>query len=190
MELIGVTLLVLIPFFTILYAYFKYSFQYWKSRGVVHDEPSIPYGNTKGFSKTVNQALFVKNVYDKYKPSGQKVAGLYFLSTPVAVLLDINLIKSVMVKDFAHFTDRGLYYNEKDDPISANLFSLDGGPWKKLRAKLSPTFTSGKMKFMFPTVVEVGERFRDCLSKVVQQHDELEMKDLLARFTTDVIGMF
>lgn len=190
MELISVILLVLIPFFTILYAYFKYSFGYWKSRGVVHDEPSIPYGNTKGFSTTVNQALFVKNVYDKYKPTGQKVAGLYFFSTPVAVLLDINLIKNVMVKDFAHFIDRGLYYNEKDDPISANLFSLDGGPWKKLRAKLSPTFTSGKMKFMFPTVVEVGERFRDCLTKVVQQHDELEMKDLLARFTTDVIGMF
>lgn len=44
------------------------------------------------------------------------------------------------------------------------------------------------MKFMFPTVVEVGERFRNHLIKAVQQNDELEMKDLCSRFTTDVIG--
>lgn len=41
---------------------------------------------------------------------------------------------------------------------------------------------------MFPTIVEVGERFRDCLFEIVEQHDELEMKDLCARFTTDIIG--
>lgn len=44
------------------------------------------------------------------------------------------------------------------------------------------------MKFMFPTVVEVGDRFCECLSEVVAQHEVLEIKDLLARFTTDVIG--
>ncbi|XP_055304976.1 probable cytochrome P450 6a13 [Sitodiplosis mosellana] len=33
------------------------------------------------------------------------------------------------------------------------------------------------MKFMFPTVIEVGERFKDCLIDVVQQNDELEIKD-------------
>lgn len=41
---------------------------------------------------------------------------------------------------------------------------------------------------MFHTVVEVGNRFRDCLFDVIKEHDELEIKELLARFTTDVIG--
>lgn len=41
---------------------------------------------------------------------------------------------------------------------------------------------------MFPTVVEVGERFKDCLIDVVKQNDELEIRDLMARFTADVIG--
>lgn len=44
------------------------------------------------------------------------------------------------------------------------------------------------MKFMFGTVVEVGERFNDCLREIIQDNNEVEIKDLLARFTTDVIG--
>lgn len=41
---------------------------------------------------------------------------------------------------------------------------------------------------MFPTVVEVGECLKDCLIFVVRQNDELKIRDLMARFTTDVIG--
>ena len=44
------------------------------------------------------------------------------------------------------------------------------------------------MKFMFPTVVTVGERFRDCLIELSKQNGELEIRDLAARFITDVIG--
>lgn len=82
----------------------------------------------------------------------------------------------------------GLYSNGEDDPLSATLFNLDGEQWKKLRTKVTQAFTSSKMKFMFPTVAEVGDRFRDHLFELVQQHDELEIKDLCACFTTDVIG--
>lgn len=41
---------------------------------------------------------------------------------------------------------------------------------------------------MFSTVVEVAERFRECLIEIVKDEGEIEIKDLLARFTTDVIG--
>ncbi|CAD7079485.1 unnamed protein product [Hermetia illucens] len=44
------------------------------------------------------------------------------------------------------------------------------------------------MKFMFPTVVEVADRFNETLGDIVRTESVLEMKDLLARFTTDVIG--
>lgn len=59
-----------------------------------------------------------------------------------------------------------------------------------MRTKLTPTFTSGKMRMMFGTVVEVGERFVKKLeSEVMKAVDgELEVKEYAARFTTDVIG--
>lgn len=37
-------------------------------------------------------------------------------------------------------------------------------------------------------MIKVGERFRDYLSEVSQQCNELEMKDLSERFTVDVVG--
>ncbi|XP_031629400.1 cytochrome P450 6a9-like [Contarinia nasturtii] len=188
MELISVSILVFISILTLLYAYFKYSFGYWKSKNVPYDEPSIPFGNIKNLGKTIHLTQFAKNAYDKYKPTGAKICGLYVFARPMALILDLDLVKSILIKDFSNFYEKGFYYNEEDDPLSAHLFSLDGTKWKTLRAKLSPTFTSGKMKFMFQTVVEVGERFRDCLFDVVEQNDELEIKDLLARFSTDVIG--
>lgn len=82
----------------------------------------------------------------------------------------------------------GLYYNDVDDPQSAHLFALNGEKWRNLRRKLSPIFTSGQMKFMFSSVVEVGERFIDSLREKVEVNNELEIKDILARFTTDIIG--
>lgn len=82
----------------------------------------------------------------------------------------------------------GIYYNEEDDPLSAHMFALDGEKWKKLRKKFAPTFSLAKMKFVFPTMAAMGERFRDHLLKMVQHCEELEFKELCARFTTDING--
>jgi cytochrome P450 family 6 len=34
---------------------------------------------------------------------------------------------------------------------------MTGQKWKQMRAKLTPTFTSGRMKAMFPLVLECAE---------------------------------
>lgn len=187
MDLLGAIGIVLVLILTIVYGFFKYSFGYWRSRGIPCDEPLFPYGSIKGLGETVHMSEMLKQLYDKYKPTGAKLCGAYIFTNPIAILFDIELIKCVFVKDFAKF-HKNTYVNEIDDPLTANLVLLEGERWKKLRAKLTPTFSSNKMKFMFPTVVGVGERFCDCLLQVVQENDEFEMKELCARFTTDIIG--
>lgn len=151
-------------------------------------KPVIPYGNLKGVGKVKSNCDLMVASYKELKGSGP-IGGLYFFTSPVVIVLDLELLKRVFVKDYVHFQGRGMYVNEEDDPLSAHLFSLEGERWKSLRSKLSPTFTSGKMKMMHPTILKVAGQFRDyMLEQTKEQRIEVEMKHLLAQFTTDVIG--
>ncbi|XP_058819081.1 probable cytochrome P450 6a23 [Topomyia yanbarensis] len=172
----------------IVYLYVKRQQTYWARRNVPHLKPEFFYGNTKTLDRTEQIGIIFARFYNELKNSGP-LAGVYMYVRPVAVVTDLELVKCILVKDFQHFTDRGFYYNEIHDPLSAHMFNLPGSKWKSLRQKLSPTFTSGKMKMMFSTIVAAGKQFNDFLEEKVERESELEMKDLLARFTTDVIGM-
>lgn len=172
---------------SLIYWYIKRAFSYWKSMGVPHVEPDIPYGNVKGLGTTESFVNFTQNYYSKFKGTAQ-VCGMYLFTRPIMLLLDLDLIKTILVKEFTSFSDRSFYYNDKDDPLSGHLVALDGKKWKNVRVKLTPTFTSGKMKYMFPTITEVGDRLTEYLHEWTKDGDEFEMKNILARFTMDVIG--
>lgn len=159
----------------------------------MHDKPDIFLGNMRQVGKTQTLKQPFYDFYQKYKGKAL-FGGFYLTSRKAVILLDLDLIKRVLITDFHDFAARGNYYNEKHDPLSAHLFNLDGPKWKSMRAKLTPTFTSGKMKFMFPCVVEVGERFVQVLKEKIEQQTQQEkekgweFRELLACFTTDVIG--
>lgn len=177
--------IILIP--TLIFFYYKKSFSYFSSHKIPHCEPSFPHGNVKGIGRTVQIGQLFRSYYEKFK-SIDKVCGIYIFSQPVHILCDLDVIKDVLVKNFNKFQDRGFYHNERDDPLSGHLVALSGERWKRVRTQITPTFTSGKMKFMYPTIVEVTDRFKDYLQTNIKTNDEIEMKDILARYTIDVIG--
>lgn len=80
------------------------------------------------------------------------------------------------------------YYNKIDDPTSAHLASIEDDDWRNLRNKLTPTFTSGKMKMMFPLIVEVSDTMMKSIARESFSNDSMEMKEISSRFTTDVIA--
>lgn len=125
--------------------------------------------------------------YFELKEKG-KFGGAYFFTKPVFFVTDLDLLKTVLIKDFQYFHDRGMYYNMKHDPLSGHLLNIEGDYWKKLREKLTPTFTSGKMRSMFPTIVNVGIALETFMMKTIKENPEPEIKDILARFTMDIIG--
>lgn len=84
----------------------------------------------------------------------------------------------------------GVYINEADDPLSGHLFAMYGDKWKNLRAKLSPVFTSGKLKALFSTLVDCGVPLKRHLSREAEKGNLVEMRELAARYTTDIIGNF
>ncbi|KAH8321297.1 hypothetical protein KR074_000698, partial [Drosophila pseudoananassae] len=167
------------------------NFTYWKRRGIPHDPPQLILGNTKELMKTLHLAQLIKQTYVKYKnKTNGPFVGFYVYIKKFVIITDIDFVKTVLIREFDKFHDRGVFHNEKDDPLTANLTTIEGQKWRTLRQKLTPTFTSGKMKNMFPLVQDVGdELIRVFSEKIEATPTTLEITDLLARFTADVIGV-
>ncbi|KAK9696345.1 Cytochrome P450 [Popillia japonica] len=162
---LALSIIFLTSFFS-LYIYSKWIYGYWKRRNIPYLTPTYPIGNfeppwaiNEGFHKTM------ANTYNEFKKKGYKYGGIFSFLRPTFVPVDLDIIKHIMIKDFQYFVDRGVYYNEKTDPLSAHLFSMEGDKWRSLRARLSPTFTSGKMKSMFQIVMDCGKGLQDGLRK-------------------------
>lgn len=172
--------------FALVYLYFLYNFTYWKRKGVPQIEPKFPLGSSNVSSTGLNMGAVTADFYKEFKQRGCRYGGIFAGPSPKLVLLDLELIKQVFTKDFAYFTGRGNYYNGKGQPIVAHLFNLEGKRWRTLRTKMTPTFTSGKMKMMFNTLVECSEYMNEALLQ--GKENVLDAKDISARFTTDVIG--
>lgn len=162
--------------------YFKNSFQYWKRKGIISTEPEIPYGDMK---ENILLRLSIREnlslVYKKYKNCGKPYVGGFFMSKPVLFALTPDFIKKIMVEDFKHFMSRTFYYNEKTDPLSAHLFFLGGEKWRFMRHKLTPAFTSGKLKSMFSTLVSCGVHITSVLDDYVESKKPIDIKDMMAR---------
>ena len=114
--------------------------------------------------------------------------GIYLFFRPAILVRDVNLIKHILVKDFQHFHDRGVYCDPIHDPFSANLFALPGEEWKKLRTKLTPAFTSGKLKNMFPTILDVGHELNNHIKPLAEAGDTIDIRVLAGRYVVDVLA--
>lgn len=168
-----------------LYFYLVRNNSYWKNRGVLYEEPLPFFGNFLNIALgNVSPGEHLSNLYKKFDAP---YFGLYALTKPVLVLKDPELIKRILIKDFRTFSDRMFVANETIDPIFSNTLLVIKNPlWKTLRSKLSPFFTSGKLKMMFSLIKECGDDMDRYLMKNLDK--SLDVKEMCAKFTTDVIA--
>lgn len=188
MTLINI-LFVLVILLFLIYLYLQYSLTYWKRRGVF-SFPTIPLlGNAINM---VTRKVFIGsefgNYYKALKEKGLKYGGYYFLTKPIFIPVDPQLIRNIVIKDFSHFTDHSCYINEEVEPITGHLFGLQGDRWKILRKKLNPAFTSSKMKMMFETLLNCTEGLIPLIKSMDKELGVIHMKEVMERYTTDVIG--
>ena len=178
---IGATLI------TIFIVWVKWSHSYWSRKGLFSTTPTFFFGNFKNvFLQKESFGDFTEHLYEYFKSHSKPHGGCYMLHMPTYVPIDPDIIKHIMQNDFEHFVDRGVYFNE-DDPLSAHLFSLEGTKWKNLRVKLTPTFTSGKMRMMFDILVACSGQLTQEMDKNVGKAP-IDIKNMLERFTMDIIG--
>lgn len=170
--------------------YYKRAFKYWKKRGVPYIiPPRIPFGCLpNSFRHKIYIGNHLKTMYAAGKLQGYKHGADFVFHRPAYMPIDVQYIKNILQRDFDHFSERGFYYNQKDDPLSANLFALGGDKWRFLRGKLSPTFTPGKLKMMFGNLLQCANQMQDEIEKMCKNKKEVNIKDISECFIIDVIG--
>lgn len=166
--------------------YFKHLYSYWLKYNIKFIKPQFPFGNLgPSFLQKLSIAELLQTFYNY---ANEPFIGVFTGIRPTLILRDPELIRTVFIKDFQYFHDRGVYIDEKNDPLSGHLFSLNGDKWKNLRVKLTPTFTSGKLKSMFPTIIGCGTKLQNYMDKMAQNEGVCEIREIAARFTTDIIA--
>lgn len=163
-------------------------FSYWSRRGFPCLAAQIPWGCLRpvAIAQTLSFGEHIRNIH----LSHPKVPylGIYFLFRPALLIRDPVLVKQILSTDFDHFADRGVYYNDETDPIAANLFTMPVKKWRDARNKLSPTFTGGKLKAMFPLVLQKTQQFHQILQDTLTRSNSVHLKDMVAHCNINTLA--
>ncbi|XP_050342330.1 uncharacterized protein LOC126768348 [Nymphalis io] len=180
------TLIVLVLVIAIYY-YGTRNHDYWSKRNVKYDRPWPIFGNYFNYVFGIKSiAVTTTELYKKYP--NEKVVGNYCGNTPELIIRDPDIARDILNVDFAHFYLRGLGRDIKKEPLLQNIFSADGDLWKLVRQRLTPAFTTAKLKGMFPLIVKCAEKLHDLGDEIVAKGGECDVRDLMARFSTEFIG--
>ncbi|XP_049816077.1 cytochrome P450 6k1-like [Schistocerca nitens] len=169
-----------------LYAWYSHRYSYWTKKGVLQPETLIPFGNiARAFFGITRLDFVFQELYLRFRD--QNYVGIYLFSNPSLLLINPDYVRIVLVKEFEAFSYRNINFDERD-PLNHNLINTNGPKWKKLRTKLTPSFTTGKLKMMSQTMQDCGRELVKVLEEPAKKGQILEMREIAARFTTDNIA--
>ncbi|KAK4874018.1 hypothetical protein RN001_013378 [Aquatica leii] len=161
---------------------------YWPRKGVKQKNPFLLWiDNVRIIFQTVSAAELTSKVHNSF--GNERYIGTCHYFQPLLFLRDPDLIKQLTVKDFEYFIDHSTFVADELDPLwTRNLLSLKGDDWKDMRATLSPSFTSSKMRAMFGLINECADNFVEFFKKDYHETIDVDLKDVFTRCTNDVIA--
>ncbi|KAE8736898.1 Cytochrome P450 CYP6 [Frankliniella occidentalis] len=174
----------------VIYLFYRKRYSFWRERGVPGVKPRFPFGNFAAVALSrANLLQVIYNLAAAHRRVGY--CGAFIWHTPVLLVWEPEMIKQVLSTDFGSFHDRGRRVDEAD-PLSQTLFNMSGQRWKNLRSRLTPAFSSGRVRNMLPLMLDIGRelvRQTALEARRSPQHTrEVDMGLLLSHFATDVIG--
>ncbi|XP_014271425.1 probable cytochrome P450 6a13 [Halyomorpha halys] len=180
-------LFVVLTFLFLLYRFSTATYGYWAERGVPFVPPVPLFGNSLTTALGIHPLVTKQRMnYDYFGEN--RFGGTYAFRRPTFFIKDPELVEQVLIKDFSTFYNRGLKVDTKLDPLSNHLVNLEDNQWKSLRNKLTPAFSSNKMKIIHEQLLECSDKLVECLSTFEQTGQPFDTKAIMAKFTVFVIG--
>ena len=164
-----------------VYWFYERCFSYWKERGVAGPKPIIPMGNMHTVMKKSWDQL-----YNDWMKCHGETFGIFEGWRPVLVITKPEDVKDVTVKSFHKFINRR--YLGGDNDGRKILFFRDDDDWKRMRTVMSPAFSSGKMKLMYPLMLKCLSSFMNHVDQMVNNGAPISCKKLYGKLTSCVIA--
>nr|CAD7614182.1 unnamed protein product [Timema genevievae] len=153
----------------LLYILGTWNYDYFSKQNIPYVKPWPFVGN---FGPLILRRIsFPEYHLRSYRAYKGRLTGAFQFTRPRTIIRDIELLKLIAIKDFDHFMNHFTFSNPDIDPlISGNLLLLKGQRWRDMRAILSPSFSSNKMKTMFVLVSQCGQQMVDFLEELVRKN--------------------
>ncbi|NP_997838.1 cytochrome P450, family 3, subfamily c, polypeptide 1 [Danio rerio] len=174
------TLVVLVITLLLIYGVWPHGF--FKKLGIPGPRPLPFVGTALSYSKGI--CNFDIECSKKYG----KVWGIYDGRLPLLLVTDLEMIKTILVKDcYSTFTNRRNMNPDLVGPFADGITLVKDERWRRIRSSLSPYFTSGRLKEIFPIAMTHADRFIKNMEKK-DPNLPLKIKDVVAPYSLDVVA--
>ncbi|XP_052610745.1 cytochrome P450 3A9 isoform X1 [Peromyscus californicus insignis] len=177
------TWMLLVTSLVLLYLYGTHSHGIFKKLGIPGPKPLPFLGSIFAYHQKVSGFWeFDKQCHKKYG----KMWGFYEGRQPVLAITDPDMIKTVLVKEcYSTFTNRRVF--GPSGILKKAITIAENEEWKRIRALLSPTFTSGKLKEMLPIINQYADVLVRNMRHGSENGNSISMKDIFGAYSMDVI---
>ncbi|XP_059172333.1 cytochrome P450 3A24-like [Physella acuta] len=103
------------------------------------------------------------------------------------VTRDLGVLREVMIKDFTNFVDRALAISTAS-VVERGIFFLKGNDWRRIRQIMSPSFSTGKLKYMAKTIEERAIKLTQVLEDYARQGKLVPVRDVTGQYTSEIIA--
>lgn len=168
----------------------KWSNNYFKKLNVPYVPAPLLGGHLKDMilqKKAITDVML--ELYNHESVRDAPVIGCRFLHKHGLIIKDLELIKRILVKDFNYFSDRRTNSDPGTDILGgSNMFMAKNPMWKTIRSKITPVFSTIKMRQFHNLINEIANDLHENLERHVPDEKVIDMKEFIPLFTTDVIA--
>jgi cytochrome P450 len=137
--------------------YYWHKFSYWSRRNVKTPRPVPVFGNFLSVLLNYRQQLELE-----WPKKFGKVYGFYLGTSPRLVIADASVLREICIKNFSAFPNHH-FFNVPNKYQKHFLVTQKDDHWRAVRAILTPTFSSGRIKAMYRLL-------SDCADDLCREH--------------------